>query len=200
MDPQHPTAIELRVELLGIEPVIWRRLLVPWPFHLGQLHRVIQAAFGWWDCHLHGFQVGGLRYGDPEQIEDMSADDVRSFDETGVRLLDFRAAEPVNFLYIYDFGDNWEHRLTYERFVATSPAPRTASCLAGERVRPPEDVGGIGGYENFLEIIADPEHPEHADMRRWAGGRFDPERFDLARTDRDVRAALRPSRPVRRRQ
>jgi hypothetical protein len=104
------------------------------------------------------------------------------------------------FLYLYDFGDQWQHRVTFERLIAINPAPRTASCIAGARARPPEDVGGVGGYARFLEIIVDPTHPEHRETLTWCGGRFDPEAFNLERTNRDVKAALRPNRRSRDRQ
>ena len=138
MSWEEPTAVQLRVTLLDIEPAIWRQLVVPWRFHLGQLHRVIQAAFGWWDCHLHEFIIGGLRYGDPEQIgEPEFEDDARSFDETAVRLRDFGRVPDQSFLYLYDFGDHWQHRITFERLIAIDPAPRTASCIAApEPVHP----------------------------------------------------------------
>jgi hypothetical protein len=187
--------------LLNIEPEIWRQLVVPWRFHLGQLHHVIQAAFGWWDCHLHEFSIGGLRYGDPEQLgEPEFEDNARSFDETEVRLLDFSRIQDLAFLYLYDFGDHWQHRVIFERFIALDPAPRTASCSAGARARPPEDVGGVDGYARFLGIIADPTDPEHRETLTWCGGRFDPDAFHLERTNRDVKAALRPNRRIRVRQ
>jgi Plasmid pRiA4b ORF-3-like protein len=195
-----PTAVQLRVTLLDIEPAIWRQLVVPWWLHLGQLHRVVQAAFGWWDAHLHEFRIGGLRYGDPEQIGPEFEDDARAFDEATVRLRDFRRTPGQNLIYVYDFGDNWQHRITFEDLVAIDPAPRTASCIVGARACPPEDVGGTPGYERFLEIIADPDHPEHREVLTWCGGRFDPEAFNLDRTNRDVRAALRTNRRIRRRQ
>src|SRR5919199_1009286 len=99
MQFKDPNAVELRVALLDIEPTIWRRLVVPWTFHLGQLHHVIQAAFGWLDYHLHQFLIGGLRYGDFEQIgEPEFVGEPRGFDQTEVRLLDFGHHEPVSFV------------------------------------------------------------------------------------------------------
>jgi Plasmid pRiA4b ORF-3-like protein len=87
-----------------------------------------------------------------------------------------------------------------EDLVAIDPAPRTASCIAGARARPPEDAGGTTGYTDFLAIIADPSHPEYRKTLPWCGGRFDPEALNLDRTRRDVTAALRANRPIRRRQ
>jgi hypothetical protein len=116
------------VTLLDIEPAIWRQLVIPWRFHLGQLHRVIQAAFGWWDSHLHQFMIGGLRYGDPEQVgEPEFEDDARSFDETAVRLRDFGRVPDQSFLYLYVFGDHWQHHITFERRHDPDPATLPAS-------------------------------------------------------------------------
>ena len=61
---KEPNALQIRVTLPEIEPAVWRQLVVPWTWHLGQLHLAIQAAFNWWNCHLHEFNIGGLRYGD----------------------------------------------------------------------------------------------------------------------------------------
>ena len=132
MSFQEPNALQIRVALAGIEPAIWRRLIVPRSFHLGQLHRVIQAAFGWWDSHLHEFRIGGLSYRDAEVCEPEFEDDTRSFDESEVRLLDFDRSEGLSFLYLYDFGDDWEHIVEFERLLALDPAPPAASTA-----RPP---------------------------------------------------------------
>lgn len=200
MSFDEPNAVQIRVALVGIEPAIWRRLMVPLSFHLGQLHRVIQAAFGWWDYHLHEFRIGGLSYRDAEVCEPEFEGDPRSFDESAVRLLDFDRNKDLRFLYVYDFGDHWEHVIEFEQLLAPDPKPRTASCIDGARARPPEDVGGIHGYAEFLDVIADPEHPEHGDTKRWAGGHFDPEWFDREMTDKDVHNALRANRRIRMRQ
>jgi hypothetical protein len=88
-----PNALRVRVTLSEIEPAVWRELVVPWTWHLGQLHLTIQAAFGWWDCHLHEFNIGGLRYGDPVLLEEGAFEDSpRAFDEREVRLFDFDRA------------------------------------------------------------------------------------------------------------
>ena len=131
-----PNAVELRVALVDIEPTIWRRLVVPWTYNLGQVHHVIQAAFGWLDYHLHQFLIGGLRYGDFEQIgEPEFVGEPRGFDETEVRLLDFGHHVPISFIYEYDFGDGWEHLVEFERWLTLEPAARVARCVDGARAR-----------------------------------------------------------------
>jgi len=193
---KEPNALQVRVALAGIEPAIWRRLVVPLPWHLGQLHLCIQAAFNWWNYHLHEFRIGGLRYGDPEVDDEGFLDGPRLFDEGEVRLRDFDH-EPGTFTYLYDFGDDWNHTIEIEEALVLDIAPRLAACIDGARAKPPEDVGGIGGYERFLAIMADRDDEEHVETRRWCGGHFDPEWFDLALTDKDVKNALKPN--VRRR-
>ncbi|WP_246670613.1 plasmid pRiA4b ORF-3 family protein [Agrobacterium sp. ICMP 6402] len=159
-------------------------------WNLEHLHLGIQAAFNWWNYHLYEFRIGGLRYGDVEILtEDATDDDPRVFDQSEVRLMDFE--QGAVFSYHYDFGDGWRHTVAVEEFLTLTATPKHGSCVAGERARPPEDVGGVSGYERFLEIIADRDDPEYAETIQWCGGYFDPEWFDLSIVDKDVRNALR---------
>ena len=152
---------------------------MPATWHLGQLHLVIQAAFNWWNYHLHEYRIGGLRYGEPEAEDWGSEDSPKLFDEAEVRLCDFGYEPGMTFTYVYDFGDDWHHAVEIERHLALEPLPTVATCIDGARARPPEDVGGPSGYERFLAVLADPGDAEHADTRRWSGGHFDPAWFDL---------------------
>ena len=164
---------------------------MPLNWRLDQLQLAIQAAFNWWNSHLHEFRIGGLRYGDPD-VEDVAFEDSpRLFDEREVTLRDFGRDPSVRFVYTYDFGDNWRHIVEIEEWLALDDTPRFAACLDAARARPPADVGGVSGFEAFLEIMSDPLDAEHTEMKRWCGGHFDPEWFDLGWVDRDVRHALR---------
>lgn len=96
------------------------------------------------------------------------------------------------FAYEYDFGDSWQHRIEVEKVLPPEPGVRYPRCLAGKRACPPEDVGGIFGYEEFLQAIRSPKHPEHEAMLEWAGGAFDPEAFDLQGVNEQL-AHLGPS-------
>ncbi|NSZ60037.1 plasmid pRiA4b ORF-3 family protein (plasmid) [Agrobacterium tumefaciens] len=183
-------AVQIRVTIDAIEPGIWRRLVLPVHWNLEHLHLGIQAAFNWWNYHLYEFRIGGLRYGDVEILtEDATYDDPRVFDQKEVRLMDFE--QGFVFGYHYDFGDGWRHTVIVEEFLTLAATPKNGTCLAGERARPPEDVGGVSGYERFREIIADRDDPEYAETIRWCGGYFDPEWFDRSVVDKDVRNALR---------
>lgn len=188
---ERSNAQQVHISLAGIEPVIWRRLIVPADWTLDQLHLGIQAAFGWANYHLHEFVIGRLRYGDVDILSDGALhDDARVFDSTQVRLRDFQG-DSIEFDYLYDFGDGWHHLVRLEDSILLEAAPKFASCIAGAQARPPEDVGGISGYERFLEILADPDDPEYADTKRWCGGQFNRDWFDLDQINKDLRNALR---------
>ncbi len=186
-------AIQIRVSIDDIEPPVWRRLIVPIHWNLEQLHLTIQAAFNWWNYHLHEFQIGGLRFGDAAAAYEGSCeDDPQVFEQTDVRLRDF-SRSGTRFNYLYDFGDNWMHTVELEQWLSLDAAPKKAQCVDGSGARPPEDVGGIPGYERFLEIMRDPDDPEHGETKQWCGGHFDPDWFDLAIIDKDVGNALKPN-------
>jgi len=138
---------------------------------LGGLHDVMQAAFGWWDCHLHEWDVNGAEYGMAD-VDDWN--DQPAADENGVRLCDV-AGEGTKLAYWYDFGDDWRHQLIVEKVMPVERGVTYPQLVAGKRACPPEDVGGTWGYENFLQAIADPEHEEHDEYLEWCGGRFDPD-------------------------
>jgi hypothetical protein len=136
---------------------------------------VIQAAFGWTDSHLHAFEVGGRRYSRPDfglsDFEDQFADEAQT------RLGDVVSATGGRLRYTYDFGDGWEHELVVEE-ILPSDGVLHAVCVAGRRAGPPEDCGGVWGYAELLDILADPGHPEHAERLDWLGYQPDPAAFD----------------------
>lgn len=127
-------------------------------------------------------------------------DDPQVFDETEVRLRDFTRVPGTVFRYVYDMGDNWVHTVCLEKHLELEPAPKVARCVEGARARPPEDVGGPSGYQDFLEAVLDSTHEEHRAMLRWAGGHFGPEWFDLELINKDVARALHANLKRRARQ
>ena len=164
---------QLKIALEHLLPAIWRRVLVPGDVTLYKLHQVIQAVMPWQDYHLYEFAIGGVSYGDPDPTGMTEMKNARR-----IRLSQL-VGEKGKFLYTYDFGDSWEHKVQVEKLLAPDPAVKYPVCVAGEYACPPEDCGGPPGYVAFLEAIADPEHPEHDDMLEWIGGEFDPMTFDL---------------------
>ena len=165
---------KLKVTLLGVRPTVWRRLEVPAGLSLLELHRVIQAAFGWTDSHLHQFLHRGALYGAPDREFGMPMGS-----ERGTRIEDLLERPKDRLLYEYDFGDSWEHDVVLEEVAEAQAALRYPRVVAGKRACPPEDVGGSSGYADFVEAITDAGHDEHDSMLMWVGGHFDPEAFDL---------------------
>jgi len=176
--PASAPLYQLKVTLRGIRPPVWRRLLVRGNLTLNRLHNVLQIALGWTDSHLHQFRVRGKIYGvpDPEGPDWGTA----TLDERRVKLASVAPAERTRFIYEYDFGDGWEHEVLVEKILPPDADAELPVCLAGRRACPPEDCGGIWGYENLLRVVADPEDPEHGEMLEWLGGAWDPEEFDPA--------------------
>jgi hypothetical protein len=179
--PSNTPIYQIKVTLCESKPPIWRRILVPSEITLAKLHRILQAVMGWYDAHLHQFIVGGVYYGVPDPDDFI---EIKS--ERRVRLNQIVAGEIFKFIYEYDFGDSWEHELLVEKIVPPEKGVRYPVCIKGKRACPPEDVGGVWGYAEFLEAIRDPEHAEHEDYVEWINGEFDPEAFDLD----EINAAL----------
>lgn len=163
----------LRIDLLGIQPTVYRQVIVPASITLPKLHQVMQAAMGWTDSHLHEFGIGGMRYGTPDPFDDEPPQS-----EHRVRLSKALGQAKV-FSYTYDFGDGWEHRVSVEDKLPIGPASKHSICTGGAQACPPEDVGGPPGYMDFLHAVSDRTHPEHAAMREWYGGEFDPSAFNV---------------------
>lgn len=164
---------QLKVTLLGIQPPIWRRILGPSTMRLCCLHDAIQAVFGWTDTHLHHFEKHGEYWGVPDD------DDFEKLnDEKKAPLRKVLVGEGDSMTYTYDFGDNWRHKVLLEKMLPAGAISRPI-CVDGRRRRPPEDVGGPSGYEEFLQVIFEPGHEVSERFREWAGGTFHAEEFDL---------------------
>jgi hypothetical protein len=179
---------QLKVVLIGSQPPIWRRLQVPGNANLGWLHAVLQVAMGWTNSHLHQFKVGGAFYSNPRHHFAEYEGDPEILDESKVTLQQLAPRAKNTLGYEYDFGDSWEHQITVEKILPPDPAAATsARCLDGARACPPEDCGGVWGYDNLLKIIKNRKSPEHKRMMEWVGGAFDAETFDVAETNRWLR-------------
>ena len=139
------------------------------------------------DSHLHEYEIARRRYGIPD--EEWQTEPIT--DERRVRLQPLLEAGLRRFTYVYDFGDYWKHLVKVEDLLPPTTGSPPIVCIAGENACPPEDVGGVPGYANFLAILADPKHEEHADMQDWIGDPFDPTEFDLIAVNR-ILATIKP--------
>ena len=193
--PRRPRPIALRIELLDVSPLVWRRVLVSNQWTLASLHGYLQWVMGWTNSHAHEFEAGRSVVAPDWWIKEVSTDsgDTVFRDERRVSVAAVLAEIGAGggFEYRYDMGDGWKHRIVFEPL---SPAwkgadPPLPVCVAGENACPPEDVGGPHGYAEFLEALADRNHEQHEDMVRWIGGVFDPKGFDLNRLNRDYKGS-----------
>ena len=187
--PASERLYQFKITLLESQPPIWRRIQVR-NCTLDRLHKHIQTAMGWTNSHLHQFEIDGERHGDPELIDD-GFEDFECVDSTIRKISEIvpKDGKRFGFLYEYDFGDGWKHEVLFEGCLKAESGDRYPLCVEGECACPPEDVGGIGGYEEFLEALADPKHEQHDAFVEWAG-EFDPEMFDAEKTTKLMRRGI----------
>jgi hypothetical protein len=174
---------QLKVVMLGSAPPVWRRLQVPGDAKLDWLHAVLQVAIGWTNSHLHQFKVGEICYSDTRHHSAEFEDDPEILEERKFGLRQIAPREQDVIRYEYDFGDSWEHEITVEKILPNPTASSFALCLDGASSCPPEDCGGIPGYEDLLKILKNRKHPEHKRMKEWLGRPFDAAAFDREKTN-----------------
>lgn len=179
----------LKVSLLGTsKPPVWRKILLNKNESFETLHYAIQSSFGWHNAHLWEFSPQahrGLRIGpafDDNPFMEAMGEDMQ--DASKVPISTIFAKPNDHYIYVYDMGDNWEHKIVLEE-ILEEPAPNPI-CTAGKGSCPPEDCGGIPGYYMMVEAINNPDHPEHEDMLDWVeldeGDKWDMDLFDLEDT------------------
>jgi hypothetical protein len=162
----------IRIQLDNWQPAIWRRAEVPLTATLKALHDVIQAAMPFDDYHLFEFRADGKRYAIPDPEWDSLRD--KTYSAKTMRLGTLVDRGIMQLTYTYDFGDDWRHTITIEAGADADPAAEYPRYIDGAGRAPPEDVGGIPGFELFLDAIADPKHEQHREIKRWYGRPFHP--------------------------
>ncbi len=169
------TAYQIKVELSGSKPKIWRRLIIPSDLLLSDLHKVLQTAMGWTNSHLHMFIKGKVMF---EPLMDEVDWESEAMDYTGFTVDKLLEKKNDKIQYEYDFGDSWNHIITLEKvienYIGTLPV-----CTAGALNCPPEDVGGIWGFQEFKRAINNPSHPEYEEYKEWVGEYYNTDYFDV---------------------
>ncbi|MDT8369099.1 MAG: plasmid pRiA4b ORF-3 family protein [Longimicrobiales bacterium] len=168
-------AYRLRVRLADVEPPIWRRVLVVGSTTLHELHRMIQLFFDWYDYHLYTFEVGDRSFEAPDE-------EAEGEDSTKARLDRLGLSVGDSFDYIYDFGDDWRHRIEIEAMETVTRHAWLPWVIDGARRGPPEDCGGPFGYATIQELLKGTSTELDDDDRatlEWLGEGFDPEEFSL---------------------
>lgn len=174
---------QLKVTLKGVKPPIWRRIVVPAHYSFRDLHLVIQEAMGWEQMHLYSFFKDNVFIEELDEWDEPSADSpfpvIRKADAREMLIGSFLAEAGDKCDYIYDFGDDWIHSVQLEKVLQEDDNLTVPICLKGKRACPPENCGGIPGYENLLAILKGPDNEEKEMMLDWLGEQFDSEAFDI---------------------
>ena len=154
------------------------------------LHELIQTAMGWTNSHLHQFEIAGSRYTDQRfMVNDF--DDFGAISYSGMHVSDLVAKHGAKLRmgYEYDFGDSWQHEVILEKVAETEPGISYPICIDGERACPPEDIGGVYGFADYVAAIMNPNHSDHDELLEW-NGLFDPADFDVTKATRRMKKRL----------
>lgn len=159
---------QIQIALIDSKPKIWRRILVPSDLLLSDLHIIIQITIGWTNSHLHQF-IKDRTYYMERMADDDLWDEMENVDYSKVKISDLLKKEKDKMIYVYDFGDNWQHNIILEKIENKGVDKKIPICLTGKNNCPPEDCGGIWGYYNMLGILKHPDHEEYEDYVEWLG-------------------------------
>lgn len=170
---------QLYIQLNDITPPIWRRILTPSNVRLDDLHRILQTIIGWTNSHLHLFEADSTIFA-PLEFE------IEAKDSRIVKLEDILKKEGSAIRYEYDFGDGWVHTLTLEKIVQFDGELFITQCIGGGRSGPPEDCGGVFGYQQMLEVLRNPQHEDYWGLKEWLGRSYHPEKFDLNKVNKQL--------------
>lgn len=183
------TVYRLKITLKNTRPPIWRRIETK-DVTLEELHELTQTAMGWTNSHMHQFEIGDTRYTDPRFMEH-ALDDFGAISYAGVRVSDLvsQHGTKLRIDYEYDFGDGWQHAIVLEEVTDAEPGVRYPRCIDGDRACPPEDVGGVWGFAEFVEAITNSNHEQHEEFLEW-NGPFDPTEFDAKKATRRMKEGL----------
>jgi hypothetical protein len=181
--------LQFYIELHEIEPKIWRRIQVPLDYNFWDLHVAIQDSMGWKDYHLHHFEIKGKGKGREVHIGipdfDGSGELPEVFPGWEIAVIAYFNALGVEAVYEYDYGDGWLHTVKLEGYIFREKGIKYPVCTDGSNACPPEDCGGVDGYYRVIEVLSDPDHPDHYDMINWAGKDWVPRQFNPVRVKFD---------------
>lgn len=161
---QLPEVYQLKITLVDSEPEVWRRVLVPTPISLAQLHSVVQQAMGWEDLHDYRFRAS--------LVDNVALGTEVGFGEAIAQI----KGQPL--YYTYDLASGWLHRIEQETPTAEK-ATSLPICLNGAAACPPENSGGVWGFDELMGRLENTDDPEYLDLLDKYGD-FDPTAFDLA--------------------
>jgi len=177
--------LQLQITLSGIQPPIWRRIIIEDSSTFEQLHHTIQLAMGWTNSHLHEFAIQEVKI--THLVEQRELEQEEEMLHSPLHLLkDFIDRPGIRFIYLYDYGDFWMHSIEVEKILTTDEHTFYPVCVDGERACPPEDCGGLPGYSAMLQSFATKDE-EYEDLLERLGGSYDPEAFDKEATNKSLK-------------
>lgn len=182
------SVFKFRIELDGSNPIIWRGFLVPSDSTFYRLHHIVQIVMGWENYHLYEFTIDSYRIG--QQFDDDGFNGPHEvIDSQRIKIGDVLKSTGQELKYLYDFGDYWEHSLTLEKIIDDLIIPFPVCCDGG-LCCPPEDVGGLSGYYDFVKIMNKPKHPEHKEYKEWVksklvaiDNKYNPQKFHMEKVN-----------------
>ena len=177
---------QLKIELVGSHPKVWRSLTVPSNTPFDELHDIIQISMGWEDEYPFEFTIGETTVRDFGPEIDMG-ENPYDRDAMDAVLDELVTMVKTRFTYIYNFHDRWEHQITLEKISPSEGKSKHPVCIGGESACPPDDCGGISRYQNMLDVLADEKHPEHNNIKKQLGEPEDVALFNIE----EVNARLR---------
>lgn len=200
----HVKAYIIKITLVESNPLIWRRVIVPAEITFKSLHEVIQFSMGWLNNRLYDFNVNEeklritcdeeaiFEYERYSKMKLTTKNDPYGFIAKMIEItpklstnvkIDNYLTKWKTIEYVYDFGDYWKHDITLEEVVDNYEYSYPI-CIEGEGACPPDDVGGISGYEQFLEVMNDKNHPKYDGLKAWAENQHYQYNFDIEKTNR----------------
>ena len=177
-------SVQFRLSVKDVVPEIWRRLLVSTDITLMGLHYALQIVMGWGNRHLYAFVIDAKRYSSPSDADESAENRNR----IRTKLSSILAAGTRTIMYEYDFGDEWQILLNTEAMDGNVRPTGFVECIGGSRHGPVEDSGGSRGYMEKALIYKNPQHKRFIDVQEFIGPHFDPEAFDLAKTNVKLKA------------
>lgn len=180
-------AVQLEIVLKYSKPSVWRKVVVRSDVSFYKLHWIIQFTMGWENSHLFEFNAEKYRIGEAdEEFKDFgyAQDDV--IDCKKITLKEVLDTEITELDYLYDFGDSWEHQIKVERVFPLEEDKYYPYCTEAKWDCPPEDCGGIPGFQHLLEVMKNKKHPEHRALKNWMGGLYKQLPADLEAINEDL--------------
>lgn len=183
-DAKTSKVYQFKITLKGTSPPIWRKIET-FDVTLEKFHQLIQRAMGWTNSHLHHFVIANEQFTGSEMADEEFGE--QSYENMRLSTVLGDCKPKSRFLYVYDFGDDWQHEIVLEKTFDSQPGVLYPLCSGGKRACPPENVGGVWGFEEFLEAISDPSHPEHQERLEWSGP-FAPDECDPSEITEKLRS------------